>query len=198
MLSAYCPCAVRRRFSAFFRHRWAAQRTSRPACPSASTPLRLFPGALGTGGVDLIRPPHRCGPGRSLGRPAPPGIPARRQRAAAMGSRHRRPVSPRRAAPHTAHASQNPDITVLCAHNALLDFSREGRVPGGHHAQWKLVHGRPPPFLAFSSASSMEPTNKKADSGRASCLPSKISRNPRTVSWTGTYRPGMPVNCSAT
>src|SRR5690606_13407454 len=51
---------------------------------------------------------------------------------------------------------------------------------------------------AFSTASSIPPTRKNASSGRSSCLPSTISLNPRTVSDSGTYLPGRPVNASAT
>ena len=53
-------------------------------------------------------------------------------------------------------------------------------------------------FLAFSNASSMEPTKRNALSGRLSHSPSRIMRKPRSVSLRGTYLPGMPVNCSAT
>ena len=42
------------------------------------------------------------------------------------------------------------------------------------------------PFPAFSTASSIVPTKRKADSGRSSCLPSRISLKPRTVSLMGT------------
>jgi len=51
---------------------------------------------------------------------------------------------------------------------------------------------------ALSTASSMEPTIQNALSGRSSCLPSRISPNPLTVSLTGTYLPAIPVNRSAT
>ncbi len=44
----------------------------------------------------------------------------------------------------------------------------------------------------------MGPTIRKADSGRSACLPSMISLKPRMVSFSGTYLPSMPVNCSAT
>ncbi|SJT63300.1 Uncharacterised protein [Clostridioides difficile] len=40
--------------------------------------------------------------------------------------------------------------------------------------------------------------NKNADSGKSSYLPSKISLNPFIVSFTETYFPGIPVNCSPT
>lgn len=50
----------------------------------------------------------------------------------------------------------------------------------------------------LATASSIVPTYKNADSGRSSCLPSKISRNPRIVSESGTYVPGKPVNFSDT
>ena len=40
--------------------------------------------------------------------------------------------------------------------------------------------------FAFSTASSIVPTKRNADSGSASCLPSRISRKPRMVSLIGT------------
>jgi hypothetical protein len=51
--------------------------------------------------------------------------------------------------------------------------------------------------LAFLIASAIVPTNLNASSGKLSCKPSKISLNPLIVSFTGTYTPGLPVNCSA-
>src|SRR5690348_11087316 len=51
---------------------------------------------------------------------------------------------------------------------------------------------------ASLTTSSIVPLRKKARSGRSSCLPSRISLKPRIDSSTGTYTPGVPVNCSAT
>ena len=54
------------------------------------------------------------------------------------------------------------------------------------------------PFFALANTSSMVPANRKALSGRSSHWPSRIMRKPRRVSFSGTYWPGIPVNCSAT
>src|ERR1700735_4698943 len=57
----------------------------------------------------------------------------------------------------------------------------------------------PSPLAAASGTTgSIVPLRKNADSGRSSCLPSRISLKPRIDSATGTYTPGTPVNCSAT
>ena len=51
--------------------------------------------------------------------------------------------------------------------------------------------------LCFSTTT-IDPANKNADSGKLSYLPSRISLNPLIVSFTVTYFPFIPVNCSAT
>ena len=53
-------------------------------------------------------------------------------------------------------------------------------------------------FLAFSNTSSIVPANRKQLSGMSSHSPSRIILNPLKVSFSGTYLPGIPVNCSAT
>ena len=52
--------------------------------------------------------------------------------------------------------------------------------------------------FAFSTTSSMVPTLKNAFSGYSSISPSMIILNPRIVSLSGTYFPGIPVKFSAT
>lgn len=64
------------------------------------------------------------------------------------------------------------------------------------YCQHKSVHNHILP--AFATASSIVPTKRNADSGRSSCLPSRISLKPLIVSERGTYIPGKPVNFSET
>ena len=65
----------------------------------------------------------------------------------------------------------------------------------GYDAEMDLTHFR---LSALATTSSIVPTLMNAASGRSSYFPSRISRKERTVSLTGTYLPGRPLNCSAT
>ena len=49
-----------------------------------------------------------------------------------------------------------------------------------------------------NAGESIVPANRKQLSGILSHSPSRIILNPRRVSFSGTYCPGIPVNCSAT
>src|SRR5699024_3133483 len=96
-----------------------------------------------------------------------------------------------------AVAGQDGHVPHDGAAEELLGHAVIGLAAGGHDLQRKTGHAVSP-FFAWATTSSMVPLNRNAASGRPSCLPSRISLKPRMVSFRGTYRPSMPVNCSAT
>src|SRR5690606_10927040 len=101
-------------------------------------------------------------------------------------------------------ARQNAELARRALHEDARHVLLVHFAFGGDDFQPQAAHrfsSLPAPdqsVLAFSTASSMTPTLWKAGSGRSSCLPSRISLKLRTVSLTGTYLPGRPVNGSAT
>src|SRR5438445_8973131 len=80
-----------------------------------------------------------------------------------------------------------------------LTFGRhDEHVEGRGHRGGYPSSSSPPSSLAFSWASSIPPTMKKACSGKWSYSPWVRALNEAMVSSTGVYFPGLPVNCSPT
>ena len=119
--------------------------------------------------------------------------------------------------------STQPDISVLGLYLALTRLNRSNkRYMSGHNRKLSLGSAHADHYsltvksislrsryrqskafhratlFAFSTASSIVPTKRNADSGRSSCLPSIISLKPLIVSERGTYFPAIPVNFSET
>ena len=79
---------------------------------------------------------------------------------------------------------------------SLGEEEKDKYILSRQNADFKQIYA--PSAFAFSTASSIVPTKRNADSGRLSCLPSMISEKPRIVSAIGTYLPSKPVNFSDT
>lgn len=78
----------------------------------------------------------------------------------------------------------NSKVTLDTSDGQLYCLSLKNIAVRGGNCQSECVHTSIP--LAFSTASSIVPTNRNADSGRSSCLPSIISLKPLIVSESGT------------
>ena len=79
----------------------------------------------------------------------------------------------------------NDDIRIPFKYHAVLEtISQRIGIHTTFLFLWSSVH-----LSGFFSYFFDRPTIMKACSGKSSCLPSRISRKPRTVSRSGTYRP---------
>lgn len=83
-----------------------------------------------------------------------------------------------------AGTCHNGKVTLDTSDGQLYCLTLKNIAVRGGNCQSECVHTSIP--LAFSTASSIVPTNRNADSGRSSCLPSIISLKPLIVSESGT------------
>src|SRR5918994_266320 len=95
---------------------------------------------------------------------------------------------------------EDPDIALDAVRDDHLRGSRPDLALGRDHVDLERGHPYAACFIfsAAWTASSTPPTRRNACSGRWSYSPSVSARNDAMVSSTGTYLPGIPVNCSAT
>ena len=86
------------------------------------------------------------------------------------------------------------EICQICESVEVMD--RDGNIStiGCSCMEFSYRHSR----FSVGDGVVLSAENKKQLSGISSHSPSRIMRNPRSVSFNGTYCPGIPVNCSAT
>ena len=108
---------------------------------------------------------------------------------------------------HILMMGKDSFLTIRCRNSQFLTSSCIEHSVTRYDFKTKCIHMHSPRYyacassasaFAFAMTSSIVPTLKNALSGYSSISPSMIILNPRIVSFSGTYFPGIPVNVSAT